>query len=139
MKKILIIIAMLPMLSYGQGLFVATSSSTDLFESNMGSSFTGSESIVVSSLTMDEVILDNINEDINSNKLISIYPNPCTDLVTIKSDFTNIEVFTINGKHIESIVSYNKQVSLRHLENGSYFISVFNRSTYIGTTKLNKQ
>lgn len=61
---------------------------------------------------------------------ISCYPNPATDVLTIKAvgqDLTQIEMYNVNGQSVYStneIASSNSQIDVSGLSNGIYFLHV---------------
>lgn len=64
-------------------------------------------------------------EIVAKNDRISIYPNPTTDFVNIKSSkkVKNIEVFDISGRKMSAELNGDK-VDVRNLQSGSYLINV---------------
>lgn len=74
----------------------------------------------------------NLNE-LSQMDEISIYPNPCLHILTLKSDnlskFNNIEILTIEGKSI-LLIQLNKrnlesyQIDLSSIKQGVYFVKV---------------
>lgn len=137
MKKILLALIMLPAIANSQGLFVATSSSNENIESNMGSITKATDNIVVSSITIDDTTIGAINDDVK--QFVNVYPNPASSTITIESEFDRIEIFDATGKHIESKYSLqNKQVNIGHLEKGLYIFSIFKDSQYIHSSKIYK-
>ncbi len=65
-------------------------------------------------------------DDFLFNNNFSMYPNPGSDIITIKlkkSDIAEIEIFDVNGQLIkEFLVSDNYKLDISNLSNGVYFI-----------------
>jgi len=64
------------------------------------------------------------------HKKLSVYPNPSSDFITIKSkqyEETVIQIFDINGKLIEEVSIFkNDRIDISNLNNGIYFINFKN-------------
>ncbi|WP_449397970.1 choice-of-anchor J domain-containing protein [Chryseobacterium wanjuense] len=65
------------------------------------------------------------NDVLFNSKSISVYPNPVTDYLTIKSDekINNVEVFDVSGRKVNADLDGNK-VDLRGLNSGTYILTV---------------
>ncbi|WP_196886253.1 T9SS type A sorting domain-containing protein [Aureivirga sp. CE67] len=82
-------------------------------------------------------ILD-VNEE--SKLQFSIKPNPAKNTISIQTEkqISKIEIFDITGKKI--IQKYNTdQINVQNLENGIYFIKIFNSRNNIITEKFIKE
>ena len=62
---------------------------------------------------------------------VKLYPNPCSDILTIETEMANIDkmqIFDINGRLIKVDFStnedYYKQIDINNLPNGIYFLKV---------------
>ncbi|GGG05290.1 RNA-binding protein [Dokdonia pacifica] len=84
-------------------------------------------------------------EDLENNFKLQVYPNPTSDMVTIKvpkiiGDRDEIKVYNILGQLIASypIQSNEIQVSTDNLYKGTYFVSYFTNNQLTQTTKLIK-
>lgn len=66
-----------------------------------------------------------LNENTELANMISIYPNPADQFVTIKTDLTvqRILIFSANGQLIDETKN-NKNISLEDLESGLYMLRV---------------
>ncbi|MBW8522573.1 choice-of-anchor J domain-containing protein [Chryseobacterium chendengshani] len=69
-------------------------------------------------------VLGTIDTEVKKNQ-ISIYPNPATDFVSIKSDskINNVEIFDASGRKVSSNLNDNK-VDVRNLTPGGYIINI---------------
>lgn len=83
-----------------------------------------SDLIGIDTFSIDRTVLAT-NEVTLNDKTISVYPNPTTDYIFIKSadKFSNIEVFDIAGKKVE-ITTEGDKINVKHLSTGSYIISM---------------
>ena len=103
-----------------------------IFVSTSGSQNTTSISNYDSenSLDLDHEILEKSNLFLKDkeNHLISIFPNPCSNTVTIKTkEPVQIKLLDLRGKLvIEENVSSSKTIDVKHLKNGIYFIKSSN-------------
>lgn len=82
-------------------------------------------------------LLDNINK-------VKIYPNPTNKILNIEiqnSTFSNIELFDIYGKLIQTFEINNttKSINIEHLNSGVYFIQISNNKGNKITRKLIKK
>lgn len=87
---------------------------------------------VVNTVGFDDVnILYTNNSVLSTNEVntktavLSLYPNPASDFLNIKSDekIKSVSVFDMAGRKIE-VKADNNQVDVRHLQSGSYIIAV---------------
>jgi hypothetical protein len=65
-------------------------------------------------------------EVLNDN-IISIYPNPATDLLNISSDneILNAEIINIDGQLVKSVSNHFNSIGISELSNGFYFVNVY--------------
>ncbi|ASK29645.1 hypothetical protein CEY12_05790 [Chryseobacterium sp. T16E-39] len=65
------------------------------------------------------------SETAKSSAGISVFPNPVSDILTIKSKekVNNAEIFDMSGKKVEATLT-NDKVDVRHLNSGSYIINI---------------
>jgi len=81
------------------------------------------------------------NSDLHEKKNIVIYPNPVTDIVTIKAsnqlNIRSIEVFDLLGKKVFEKNNTN-YLSLKTLESGTYFMKITTDEQKIVIKKLIK-
>jgi len=78
----------------------------------------------------------------NTNKGLSIYPNPTKDLLTIETGIVGkhiIEITSLNGQLINSIemVGSSHQLDLSSLQKGAYFITIRSKD-FVTTEKIIK-
>lgn len=76
------------------------------------------------------------------NKYISVYPNPTSDLVNIKTDknINSFEIFDINGNIVMSKnTTHINQISLNSLAKGVYFCKIKDDLGLTGIVKVIKQ
>jgi len=68
---------------------------------------------------------------------ISIYPNPTTDVLYIKSEFNivSIEIYNNLGQLVLSN-SHKKEINISKLNQGIYFMKIKNENGYIGLEKV---
>jgi hypothetical protein len=89
----------------------------------------------------------NLDSKVNAEQIelatgISVYPNPANDLLTVKLDVELTEAITIKiidvtGKVlIEQTCSSNCNIKLNTLQNGIYFVNLFNNTILISTKKI---
>ena len=92
----------------------------------------------------DRAIYNNVNLNLptfNTNSDIVLYPNPVEDILYFKSDFeiTNIKIFTIDGKLIESNVSLSENhINVSNLKKGIYFVEFMQNEKLIRNKIIKK-
>ena len=79
----------------------------------------------------------NINE-LDLDNTISIYPNPITDRLFIKSE-GNIIVKVLNSLGQEVYSGTDKQINMNGLNQGIYFIQITNEKGHLLNKKIIKQ
>jgi hypothetical protein len=73
---------------------------------------------------------------------ISVYPNPTTGSLNIEAEnATKIQVVSLLGQLVkeEELKIENKKIDISTLQNGVYFLKVFDKDKLIGTTKIIKE
>lgn len=64
-------------------------------------------------------------ESINNTQLVSVYPNPTSDLLYFDVDNANVQLFDVAGNLVlQSAVQKSVPISLQQLANGIYFYSL---------------
>jgi hypothetical protein len=76
--------------------------------------------------------------DFNSFSDFTIFPNPATEIITVKSNesIENIEVFSMEGRNVKSTTASSMDIS--NLSNGIYLLQVKTSEGKIGTKKILK-
>ncbi len=77
--------------------------------------------------------------DFNSFSDFTIFPNPATEIITVKSNesIENIEVFSMEGRKIKATTS--STIDISDLSTGMYLLQVKTESGKVGSKKLIKQ
>ncbi len=73
---------------------------------------------------------------------ISVYPNPTTGSLNIEAEnATKVQVVSMLGQLVkeEELKIENKKIDIGTLQNGVYFLKVFDKDKLIGTTKIIKE
>lgn len=83
------------------------------------------------------ILLDSYN--FNLKKDFSVYPNPTTSIVNInyESDIEKVEIYSSLGNLIQS--TKNKILDIAHLQNGLYFVIVYDNDGKVNTKKILKK
>jgi len=90
------------------------------------------------SATKNEITTSVSELFINEKELLSVYPNPFTDVVNINvNDASRIVVLDAAGKEMMNVNVNSTQIDLSSLNQGVYFLQVFNKEE-IKTAKLIK-
>jgi hypothetical protein len=80
-----------------------------------------------------------VSEINNLSSLISLYPNPTKDKLTIQFAqdilITNYRILDITGKEISNN-KFSISISVSNLEKGSYFIQFMNENKFVGIKKF---
>lgn len=99
----------------------------------------GCTSNAVTTVTVD--ICNGINEYDKNSSGISLYPNPASDIVKIKSKTTYSHVIITNliGQKIKTVYTNDGLITISDLTQGVYFIEVFDKNKLIGNAKLIKE
>jgi fructose 1,6-bisphosphatase len=107
--------------------------------------FDFNEPVITNTAMNTYVIPTTIAEEMNSNGLVSIYPNPFNTSTTfvINSDKTDavytFELYDVLGKKVNELTNITaKQFHLTRsgLENGMYFYKIYTSEKVIGNGKL---
>lgn len=85
-------------------------------------------------------------DQINANKLVSVYPNPCTNEINFEignSENSSVKIFDMMGKLMETIELNNSinPVDLTNYSNGMYFYQITHRENSLvesGKFKVSK-
>lgn len=79
-----------------------------------------------------------VNEIINKNSQINIYPNPTDGLINIKTDLKNykIEITDLTGRIIYKSANSEKKINLSNKPDGICFIRIIQNNTILKTSKL---
>jgi arabinogalactan endo-1,4-beta-galactosidase len=90
----------------------------------------GSPSIVMDAF-IDTATLDLGSFEIENNQLFNVYPNPSTNVITIKAlkkSLTSVKIFDILGKEIKSINAEGifKSIDVSNLKKGIYTLKINN-------------
>ena len=85
-----------------------------------------------SSLSIDEV---------DTNDVTNIYPNPSTDYFYISNNISKVEIFLISGQLVKSFANQPSgyQYNISDLRNGMYLVKILDENNRVKTTKLLKQ
>ncbi|MGV0923413.1 T9SS type A sorting domain-containing protein [Empedobacter tilapiae] len=113
----------------------------DFFEGNIFENFSytvstsgNAKSLVITDVKNNKVTYsDSQNLSINELDKITfdIFPNPATDLITIKSseNINNIKIYSLNGLLIKN-VSNISSINIKDLAKGSYIINISTRKGF---------
>ncbi|MEI8137622.1 MAG: T9SS type A sorting domain-containing protein, partial [Bacteroidota bacterium] len=72
---------------------------------------------------------------INENNLdatnLSIYPNPCSDILNLKilnsikeTDIKEIAIYSLNGDLVYKTIGFKENISIKQLSQGTYIVKV---------------
>ena len=87
-----------------------------------------------------KVIVDGVSEvnEVDANNFgICIYPNPATDIVTVKNVAakTTITILDLSGRALQNFksadVTGDAKISVSHLHTGVYFVKIENKETHM--------
>ncbi|WP_210149687.1 T9SS-dependent choice-of-anchor J family protein [Chryseobacterium scophthalmum] len=94
------------------------------FVTNGGTTGANSDIIGIDTFSVDRVNLG-VNDAIAKKQLLSVYPNPTTDFLAIKTEnkIGSVSVFDISGKNINVKLDGDK-VDVRSLPAGTYLINI---------------
>lgn len=80
--------------------------------------------------TTDCIYVVNLSVEENLKNNVSIYPNPATNVINLKSDemMSTIQIIDLSGKLVENVVinAETFTVNTQNLVDGIYFISIYN-------------
>ncbi len=78
-------------------------------------------------------------DEYSINNLVTIYPNPSNDIISLKSDLTidEIEIFDLFGKKIKK-EKYNDQIDIQNLSSGLYLLKFYSDNKF-GVKKFIKE
>lgn len=77
--------------------------------------------------------------EVNQNRLISLYPNPVKDVLNInsKTKISNVEIYDMQGKLIKTVVNQSK-ILLTELPKGVYLVKIKNENHQVFSEKIIK-
>jgi len=81
-------------------------------------------------------------KDFEALKSIYIYPNPASSYFTLNTNTTKVQIYSITGQLVKT---YNKsqskdhQYSISDLDNGMYFVKIYNEENQLKVMKFIKQ
>jgi PKD repeat protein len=83
------------------------------------------------------VIVASVEDAITNLSTIELYPNPANNFVQIKSEekFTSTIIRDVTGKIVRRFSKQSK-IDVTHLQNGIYFLTVYDNSIPLKTLKL---
>ncbi|WP_456440908.1 T9SS type A sorting domain-containing protein [Psychroserpens sp.] len=73
-----------------------------------------------------------VDDDLDTDNKIKLYPNPANNSITFKGDISNysVKMFDINGRQIKSINSnIQNEYDISTLSTGMYIIQLLENST----------
>ena len=82
------------------------------------------------------------NDQFVKNEQVYIYPNPTANHFTINATSSKVQIFALSGqlvKSFDNIISKEQQFNISELNNGMYFVKIFEDNKEIKTMKLLKQ
>lgn len=89
----------------------------------------GNSVLYVDNLNFDVLISDVAEHD--NNRLLTIFPNPASDIITLNIDTKNnsaltMDIYTITGELVraETLKQNQQQVTISDLSNGIYLVSI---------------
>ena len=76
--------------------------------------------------------------------ILSVYPNPANDILTVKTENgIKLKIIDVLGQLIKeedlNNADKNKNIDIRNLQNGIYFLQMFDKEKLIGTAKILKE
>ncbi|MCR9173060.1 MAG: T9SS type A sorting domain-containing protein [bacterium] len=80
-------------------------------------------------------------EEIEMLNSVTVYPNPATDLIHVEIDkevADRYTLVTLAGREVHSGDFSNSEaiISVSSIERGMYFLQLFNKETYVGSTQV---
>lgn len=113
---------------YFDTLFVASANSSEL--TIIGIETVGSAT-KVDNISLQKVSSTSINDIYNIKNLITIYPNPATDILNIKSPFEiyEIEILDLFGRSL--LVTTSHPINVSQLNSGNYLLKLTTKKNII--------
>lgn len=114
--------------------------STDFnFYDDFADIYVSTSGLGVIKYTLDFTTLSIGEPELISGSLVSIYPNPATDLVNIsaKENVSSVEIIGLSGQKL--ITSESKQINVSHLSKGIYIVKIQLQNGKTETKKLIKK
>jgi hypothetical protein len=106
----------------------------------------GGNNIFIDDINIDGISTVGLDENKNTNSVISVYPNPAKETVQVKfnqknSSSTTIEIRDILGKVvlIKEKIKSEEAIKVSDLKDGVYFLQVLQNGKISHTTKFIKQ
>ncbi|MEG1902956.1 MAG: T9SS type A sorting domain-containing protein [Bacteroidales bacterium] len=82
------------------------------------------------------VTIGNGAEAILAEEDVLIYPNPATDYIKVKGDYSSLKIMDMNGRLVRQIDNKSDQIDVRGLSEGIYMIVITNATSQ--TVKIEK-
>ncbi|MEG0948526.1 MAG: carboxypeptidase regulatory-like domain-containing protein [Bacteroidales bacterium] len=82
------------------------------------------------------VTIGNGAEAILAEEDVLIYPNPSTDYIKVKGDYSSLKIMDMNGRLVRQIDNKSDQIDVRGLSEGIYMIVITNATSQ--TVKIEK-
>lgn len=111
------------------------------FNNANGNGGTTGDSIIKSTLVVQENLSNGIANDQLSKLGLTVFPNPATERIAIKNDknitYNKVVIMDLSGKLIYTS-DITESINLLELgmQTGVYFISIYNNDELLGTSKL---
>ncbi len=104
-----------------------------------GPSGNNSDLIGIDTFSVDRPTTLSTNDVSLTSKEVSVYPNPTTDYLIIKSErkISNIEIFDISGKSVKAKLEGDR-VNVKNLNAGSYLINIESNGNKISEKFIKK-
>ena len=79
-------------------------------------------------------------KDVEEKMNVNVYPNPASDVLNIETDtpLSILQVFDLNGREILTDLKASNTINIRMLQNGVYFIKLFDKNGRFTTRKFVK-
>ncbi|NJK85968.1 MAG: T9SS type A sorting domain-containing protein [Bacteroidales bacterium] len=87
-------------------------------------------------LTLTETVISSLFE--NKASVLSSYPNPVNDVVTINADFDKVVISNVLGQEVKSVAVKNNRVDISELNAGIYVINAYKEGKLQGVVKVVK-
>ncbi|MCE3074382.1 T9SS type A sorting domain-containing protein [Chryseobacterium gwangjuense] len=97
-------------------------------------SSTGNKVVIIKDATLA------VSEAVSKPKL-TIYPNPTSDFINIKSDIEIKEavVYELSGKSVSRSTNQNNRIDIKHVPSGVYILKIIDAKGNISTEKIIKK
>ncbi len=101
---------------------------------NNGSTLLGGENTKTVTFPIT-VVTDapNLSEVINTEDYLTVYPNPCSDIVHVKlpdNNYTSLQVIDLTGKTVfeKNVTSLDEKIVVKNFSSGIYFIKAIGQN-----------